>query len=80
MPLYIRDDGVDLLASELRDLSGARSKTEAVRSPLTHEIRRIRDQRPVRERLAEAVALARQIGPSRGEFDMKAFTGDLWGG
>ena len=42
MPLYIKDDEVDALAAELQSVSGARSKTEAVRSALHNEIKRKR--------------------------------------
>ena len=37
MPLFIRDDQVDDLASRLQAMTGARTKTEAVRLALEHE-------------------------------------------
>jgi antitoxin VapB len=80
MPLYIRDDDVDTLASQLQALIGVRTKTEAVRRALTHEIARAREDLPLAERLAAAKAKAREIGPSRKDFDMKRFSDDLWGG
>jgi antitoxin VapB len=80
MPLYIRDSEVDALAVELQGLTGARTKTEAVRHALTNEIARRRSNRPLRDRLASAIAKARAIGPSHGEFDMKAFTDEMWDG
>ena len=42
MPLFIRDDDVSALAEELTRLTKARSKTEAVRVALRHELKRIR--------------------------------------
>ena len=38
MPLYIRDDSVDDLAVKLMKLTGASSKTEAVREALLARI------------------------------------------
>ncbi len=80
MPLYIRDDEVDALAVKVQAITGARTKTEAVRLALQHEIERSRGRTPLRERLAAAKAAARQIGPVDAAFDMKAFTDALWDG
>ena len=79
MPLYIRDDDVDLLASELKSLLGARTKTDAVRQALRQEIERAREAVPLRERIEAAKRIARKIGPPRRNFDMKAFTDEMWG-
>jgi antitoxin VapB len=78
MPLYIRDDEVDALAVEVQAITGARTKTDAVRIALQHEIERNRRCTPLRERLAAAKAIAQQIGPVDPAFDMKAFTDALW--
>jgi antitoxin VapB len=79
MPLYIRDNEVDALATELQALIGVSTKTEAVKRALKHELERSRENIPLRERLASAVAKARAMGPGRSDFDMKRFTDDLWG-
>jgi antitoxin VapB len=79
MPLYIRDDEVDALAVELQGLVRARTKTDAVRQALKHEIDRARGNFPLRERLELAVAKARAMGSGHVDFDMKRFTDDLWG-
>ncbi|AMS43505.1 uncharacterized protein with PIN domain [Aminobacter aminovorans] len=62
MPLYIRDNEVDALAAELQAVSGAASKTEAVRTALLHEIARNRAKVPLRDRLAALQAKATAIG------------------
>lgn len=80
MPLFIRDDEVDALAGEVQKLTKARTKTEAVRRALQNELARTRKMLPLRERLARAKALADAMGPSDPNFDMKAFTDEMWGG
>ncbi len=78
MPLYVRDDDVLALAVELQRLTNAPSKTEAVRQALRHEIERMRQALPLRNRLARSQALAEAIGPSDPDFDMKSYTDALW--
>lgn len=79
MPLYIRDDEVDALASELQRLTGARSKTEAVRGALRRSLADARSRLPLRQRLEGAKAMARAMGETDPDFDMKAFTDAMWG-
>ena len=78
MPLYVRDDGVSVLAAELQSLLNLPTKTEAVRVALEHEIERTRRKLPLKERLARAQAIAREIGPLDPNFDMKSFSDELW--
>ena len=80
MPLYIRDDEVDALAVELQQVSGARSKTDAVRTALKNEIKRKRDEIPLIERIAAIQRKVAAMGPSDSDFDMKKFMDDLSGG
>lgn len=80
MPLYIRDNEVDALASELQAVSGAASKTEAVRTALLHELARNRAKVPLRDRLAKLQAKAAGIGLPNPDFDMKKFTDEMWDG
>ncbi len=80
MPLYIRDDDVDALAIQVQAITGAPTKTEAVRLALQHEIARNRKATPLRERLAKAKALAESIGVRDPAFNMKTFTDEMWGG
>jgi antitoxin VapB len=79
MPLFIRDDAVDALAREVQLATKAKSKTEAVRIALEHELERTRRARPLRERIAAAMAIADSLGPGDPDFDMKAFTDEMWG-
>lgn len=79
MPLYIRDDRVDELAAKFMRITGAKSKTEAVRNALLAQIAAERERMPLVEQLGEAQAKADQIGQVDQTFDMKKFTNDLWG-
>jgi antitoxin VapB len=64
LALFIRDPDVDAMAIELQKLTKARSKTEAVRTALRHEIECSRGSIPLRERLARVKEMARRIGPA----------------
>lgn len=78
MPLYIRDDEVDALASRLQRETNAPSKTEAVRVALVHELERNRAKVPLRDRIASVQDRARQLGLPNPDFDMKKFTDEMW--
>lgn len=78
MPLYIRDDEVDALATKLQREMNAPSKTEAVRVALMHELERNRAKVPLRERILRLQAEAKQIGLPNPDFDMKKFTDEMW--
>ncbi|CAI2935568.1 type II toxin-antitoxin system VapB family antitoxin [Aminobacter niigataensis] len=80
MPLYIRDNEVDALAAELQAVSGAASKTEAVRTALLHELARNRANIPLRNRLAKLQARVAELGLPDRDFDMKKFTDEMWDG
>jgi antitoxin VapB len=80
MPLYIRDDEVDALATKLQRETNASSKTEAVRTALLHELERNRARTPLRERVAVLQAqAAAELGPFDPTVDMKAFMDGMWG-
>ena len=79
MSLYIRDHQVDLLATRLQVLTGARTKTETVRTALEHELERHTAKQSFRERNAKVMAMADALGPSDPDFDFKAFTDEMWG-
>lgn len=78
MPLYIRDDEVDALATRLQRETNAPSKTEAVRIALVHELERNRAMVPLRDRIARLQAEARKLGLPNPDFDMKKFTDEMW--
>ena len=79
MPLFIRDDEVSGLADELTRVTNARSKTEAVKRALRDALERETSKAPLIERIAPALAMADAMGPSDPNFDMKAFTDEMWG-
>lgn len=79
MPLFIRDDDVTTMAEELTRLTRARSKTEAVRVALRHELERILGTVPLRERLARIHEKAARIGLPNPDSDMKAYSDEMWG-
>jgi antitoxin VapB len=79
MALFIRDPEVDALAEELRKLTRAKTKTEAVRRALQAQLAEKRRALPLTDRLARSRALADAMGPSDPGFDMKTFTDEMWG-
>jgi antitoxin VapB len=79
MALFIRDAEVDALAEEVRKVTNAKTKTEAVRRALEAQLAKARRTLPLRERLARSKALAAAMGPSDPAFDMKAHTDEMWG-
>lgn len=78
LALFIRDDTVDALAVKLQKALKAPSKTEAVRQALQRELDRVQQQRPLRDRIAKAQAMAGAMGASDPHFDMKTFTDEMW--
>jgi antitoxin VapB len=78
MPLYIRDDNVDALAVQVQKLSNAPSKTEAVRRALQNELRRMQETVSLRDRIRQIQENVKAIGPDKPNFDMKAFTDEMW--
>jgi len=80
MPLYIRNNDVDALAAKVQAATGARTKTEAVRRALEHELARIAAAKTFDERNADLLAKADAFGRRDPDFDMKAFTDEMWGG
>ena len=88
MPLFVRDDQVDDLASRLQAMTGSRTKTEAVRLALEHEIKRQTENMLPSQRIGNALAIVAGIRTNAAErglagtddFDMKAFTDEMWGG
>ena len=79
MPLYIRDDTVDDLAVRLMHLTGAKNKTEAVRNALVAHISAETNRKPLIERLRPTLERADKLGQINTDFNMKAFTDEMWG-
>lgn len=78
MPLFIRDADVTAMAEELARLTNARSKTEAVRIALRHELEHVRKRVPLQERIARIHEKAAKIGLPNPGFDMKTYTNATW--
>jgi hypothetical protein len=78
MPLYIKDPRIAEMAEQLRALTNAASKTEAVGKALERAIDEAQREL-LAPRLEEAVALARQIGRRDDPFDQKSFSDEMWG-
>jgi antitoxin VapB len=68
------------LARKVRGLTKAKTITDAVRVALEHEVARVRQDTPPSARLGRARAMIAALGPRDPDFDMKAFTDEMWGG
>ncbi len=79
MGLFIRDDGVDALAKKVQRALGVRTKTEAVRLALSHELDRANAAKGFDERNADLLARVASFGEADPDFNMKAFTDEMWG-
>ncbi len=79
MALFIRDETVDRLASEVQKALKTTTKKEAVRIALEHELGRVRQEGTIFERVRRAQELAAALGPGDPDFDMKKFTDEMWG-
>ena len=77
MPLYIRDDSVEELAAKVQMMMHARSKTEAVRLSLLHEIARIHQKQSHHAGIAAAIDIARAIGPCDDKFDLNCIFDEI---
>ena len=77
MPLYIHDDEVDDLAVTLMRVTGAKTKTEAVRQALEFALAHQRKQPSLSDRIRPLQARVAALGAVDPDFDMKAFTDDL---
>ncbi|WP_322996462.1 type II toxin-antitoxin system VapB family antitoxin [Castellaniella sp.] len=87
MSLYIRDPEVDRLATQLQTRTGAKTKTDAVRNALVNELKRQSETVLPSQKIAGAVTMIDEIRAEavarglkgQGDFDMKAFTDEMWG-
>ncbi len=78
MSLYIRDQDVNLLAGKVQQVLGVKTKTEAVRSALMLALDTAKAHQSFDERNAKALAIADALGSPNPDFDMKAFTDEMW--
>lgn len=77
--LFIRDEAVNALAVEAMKLTGAETKTEAVRAALKAAIMAAKEQQPLLQRIEAARNLAEEIGPVDPLYDAKADSDAMWG-
>lgn len=77
MPLYIRDDDVDELAEQVRRITGAKTKTEAVRQALQAILDAKLDQTSLTDRIKPLQSRVTALGPVDSDFDMKTFTDEI---
>ena len=79
MALYIKDQTVDELAEKVRIELGMRTKTDAVRLALKHELERSATRKPLGERLAALQdRAAHSLGAPVAGVDMKQLMDELW--
>ena len=79
MALFIRDSDVNALAEELRRLTKAATKTEAVRGALLAQLAAVRQKIPARDCLERSKAMADALAANNPSFDIKAYTDKSWG-
>ena len=79
MALYVRDDEVDRLASEVQRVYGSKTKTEAVRVALTRALEEKKKETPLVERLKALQQEVRRLGTPDPDFDQKKYTDEMWG-
>ena len=79
MALFIKDQTVDDLATQYQVMTGAKSKTEAVRQALEMGIRHLPKQPTLETRLAGAFAIVDAMGPKDPSFDERAYMDEMWG-
>lgn len=79
MPLYIKDPDVDALVDRYLAASGAKTKTEAVRTALRNSIAALETRETLAERVARVQRKAVAAGLKPREMDDKPFMDELWG-
>lgn len=79
MALYVRDDDVDRLATEVQRAFGTKTKTEAVRVALQRALEEKKKETPLVERLKALQQEVRRLGTPDPDFDQKKFTDEMWG-
>lgn len=78
MSLYIRDNEVDELATRLLVLTGAKTKTAAVKFALKTAVEQAQETQTIDQKLQPAIDLIKSLGEPDPDFDMKKFSDELW--
>ena len=79
MPLYIRDDKVDALAEQVMRLTGAKTKTDAVREALQAALDAKLNQTSIFDKIKPLQSRVSDLGAVNPDFDMKKFSDEMWG-
>lgn len=79
MPLYIRDDKVDALAEQVMRITGAKTKTDAVREALQAALDAKLNQTSIFDKIKPLQSRVSDLGAVNPYFDMKKFSDEMWG-
>ena len=79
MALYVNDEGVDKLVNRYVAASGAKNKTEAVRSALRLGLQHLENKQTLAERVADVQKKAQLAGLTSQQFSDKEFMDEMWG-
>lgn len=80
MPLYVRDERVNQLAEQARQILNAPTKTDAIRQALERVVQDDEKRTPLAERLEKLRARHNMPAFDTLEpFDEKAFLDEMWG-
>jgi antitoxin VapB len=83
MPLTIRDERVNQLAEQARQILNAPTKADAIRQALEKVVETTppsqqKETRPLAERLKALQAEVQRLGTPNPDFDEKAFLDEMW--
>ena len=83
MPLTIRDERVNQLAEQARQILNAPTKADAIRQALEKVVETAPpsqqpENRPLAERLKALQAEVQRLGTPNPDFDDKAFLDEMW--
>ncbi len=79
MPLYVRDESVNDLASEAQRVLKTKTKTEAIRIALERVVQKEFPTQTLQERMKVFQDRFRELGEPLEDFDQKAYLDEMWG-
>lgn len=79
MPLYVRDETVNDLATQAQRLLKTKTKTEAIRIALERVVHKDAPPETLQERLKVFQDRFRALGEPLEDFDEKAYLDEMWG-
>ncbi len=83
MPLYVRDERVNQLAEQARQILKAPTKTDAIRQALEKVVETAKPveeepEKPLAERLKALQDEVQRLGKPNPDFDEKKFLDEMW--